>query len=212
MHGGSAHYDVSSIGSAAGDCRAGLFGYSDGAPESPMQYHCVQCNEVFTMDPGQDKPRCPKCLRQHGLRPVEASQPAARSSRRWLGPSAAVLVLALGAGGYALYMQAHKHKPGEVPMAPIDVAALREDVRALAGVDAGELAQLLESDAKVSAFAERATRGAASVDAKAKAANTSRRSAHGRGPNHATGRRSRRRPPWQLSAATARVVSSIRSS
>jgi tetratricopeptide (TPR) repeat protein len=134
-----------------------------------MQYHCVQCNEVFTMDPGEDKPRCPKCLRQHGLRPVEQSQPQRRPTRRLSTPIGVVVALGLGAGGYAVYHQAHSHKPGQVPLAPIEADVLRQDVRALTGVDPGQFAQLFEADDKLSAFAERAARGAASPDAKAKA-------------------------------------------
>jgi tetratricopeptide (TPR) repeat protein len=134
-----------------------------------MQYQCVQCNEVFTIDAGEDKPRCPKCLRQHGLRPVEGSAPPRRPTRRLFIPIGVVVALGLGAGGYAAYRQAHKHKPGQVPLAPIDADALRQDVRALTGVDLAEFAQLFEADDKLRAFAERAARGAGSPDAKAKA-------------------------------------------
>jgi tetratricopeptide (TPR) repeat protein len=133
-----------------------------------MQYHCVQCNELFTLDPSDDKPRCPKCLRQHGLRPVEAAKPTRDTRRRW-APLLALVLLVGAAGGYAVYRKSHKHIPGQAPLAPLDADDIREDVRALAALDAGEFARLLEPDAKLRAFAERATQGQASADAKAKA-------------------------------------------
>jgi tetratricopeptide (TPR) repeat protein len=133
-----------------------------------MQYHCVQCNELFTLDPSDDKPRCPKCLRQHGLRPVEAAKPS-RETRRWLGPVAALVLLAGAGGGYALYRQSHKHAPGQAPLEPISADDVRTDVRALAGVDAGDYAQLLEADSKLAAFAEHAAQGQTTADGKAKA-------------------------------------------
>ncbi|HEX4352126.1 MAG TPA: hypothetical protein VHZ95_04415, partial [Polyangiales bacterium] len=132
-----------------------------------MQYQCVQCNELFAWD-SSDKPRCPKCLRQHGLRPIEAAK-ISPPARRWLAPTLGVFVIAAAVGGYAFYRQAHKHPAGHPPLAPIDLDALREDVRALAGVDAGDLTTLLHADAKVEAFAEQASKGAASNAAKAKA-------------------------------------------
>jgi tetratricopeptide (TPR) repeat protein len=135
-----------------------------------MQYHCVQCNEVFTPAAGDDKPRCPKCMRQHGLRPVEAQKLAALGSRRSarLPMLAGLLLLAAGLG-YLGYRQMHKHEPGKPPLAPLDLDDLRTDVHALAGVDAGELALLLESDARVRAFAEQASKGVGGADAQAKA-------------------------------------------
>jgi Tfp pilus assembly protein PilF len=62
-----------------------------------------------------------------------------------------------------------KHPPGKVPLEPIDASSARIDVRTLTGVDPGELAKLLESDAKVAAFAARAAKSAKDDDAKAKA-------------------------------------------
>lgn len=133
-----------------------------------MQYHCVQCNEVFTADPSEDKPRCPKCLRQHGLRPVEGAKPAAQ--KRSLLPVLAVAgALVAAGGGYAAYHKLHGHKPGQVPLAPISADELREDALALTGKDAGELVQLLAADARVKAFAERAARGQSGAAAQAQA-------------------------------------------
>jgi tetratricopeptide (TPR) repeat protein len=135
-----------------------------------MQYHCVQCNEVFTPPAGEDKPRCPKCMRQHGLRPVEARKSEALGSRRSarLPVLAGLLLLAAGLG-YFGYRQLHKHEPGKPPLRPLDLEDLRTDVRTLAGVDAGELALLLESDARVRTFAEQASKGVSGADAQAQA-------------------------------------------
>lgn len=120
-----------------------------------MQYHCVQCNELFTLDPGEDKPRCPKCLRQHGLRPVERAQPKVERKAKWL-PLLGLVVLAAAGGGYYWYQQTHSHPPGQVPLAPITVDELRADVKALTGADAGDLVRMLEADAHVEEFAARA--------------------------------------------------------
>jgi len=133
-----------------------------------MQYHCVQCNEIFTPDPSEARPRCPKCLRQHGLRPVEALQPVA-PKRNVLPVLIAVGVLVTAAGGYGAYRKLHGHKPGQVPLAPITAEELREDALALTGKDAGELVALLSADARVKAFAERAAQGQATPAARAKA-------------------------------------------
>jgi tetratricopeptide (TPR) repeat protein len=133
-----------------------------------MKYHCVQCNEVFTPDASDDKPRCPKCLRQHGLRPVEAAK-SAGPRKRWLAPIAVTALLVAAGSGAFVYHKLHTHAPGQVPLTPVDPEDLRADVRVLAGIDAGDLVQLLHADASVSAFAERAAKGQSTPEAKAKA-------------------------------------------
>jgi tetratricopeptide (TPR) repeat protein len=134
-----------------------------------MQYHCVQCDQVFTLEASDDKPRCPKCLRQHGLRPVEAQKTAQKSGRvSWPLAAFAVLLVAAG-GGYALYRNANTHPKGQVPLRPIDADDLREDAKVIAGQDPAELASLLVADAAVKSFAERAAKGQDGAVAQAKA-------------------------------------------
>jgi tetratricopeptide (TPR) repeat protein len=133
-----------------------------------MQYHCVQCDEVFTLDSSDDKPRCPKCLRQHGLRPVEAaaSKPSARAS--WPVIGAGLLLLAAG-GGYAVYRSTHAHPRGQLPLSPISAEDLREDAKAITGHDPEKLADLLSEAAPIEDFAKRATQGQSGAAAQAKA-------------------------------------------
>lgn len=139
-----------------------------------MRYHCVQCDEVFTPESSDDKPRCPKCLRQHGLRPLDAdadssrSRPQGRSVATW---SMWVLgVLLVGAvGGYVAYRSSHSRTPGEVTLGPMAADELREQAKALTGQDSGELAELLVADDAVKAFAERAAQGQSAAAAQAKA-------------------------------------------
>lgn len=134
-----------------------------------MQYHCVQCDQVFTLDSSDDKPRCPKCLRQHGLRPVEAkaTKPAATGSRAAV-IGLAVLLIAAG-GGYALYRSTSTHPKGQVPLKPISAEDLREDAKVITGQDPGALASLLDADAAIEKFAETAAKGQDGAAAQAKA-------------------------------------------
>lgn len=134
-----------------------------------MQYHCVQCDQVFTLDGSDEKPRCPKCLRQHGLRAVEAqaSKPAGSRSRSVVIGLAALLLAA--GGGYALYRTQSGHPRGQVPLSPISAEDLREDAKVITGQDPGALANLLHADAAVEKFAEAAAQGQDGAAAKAKA-------------------------------------------
>jgi len=133
-----------------------------------MQYHCVQCNQVFTPEASEDKPRCPTCLRQHGLRVVEAAASPARGRR--LAPFIALAAVAAAAvGGYVGYRQLHSHKPGQVPLAPIDADVLSEDAQAITGKNPGTLAQLMAADARVESFAKRVTSGHSTPAEQAKA-------------------------------------------
>lgn len=126
-----------------------------------MRYQCVQCNEEFTVDDDAERPRCPKCMRQHGLRKVQAAKPAAgRGAGRagWILPLASALGLLAAAGGYLYFQRAQGS--GE--------RAAAAEVRAL-GVEAGELSQLLLADEQVTRFAEQAAGSAGSSQEKAKA-------------------------------------------
>ncbi len=123
-----------------------------------MQYQCVQCDERFTLSGDDDKPRCPKCLRQHGLRKLEES-PAA-GGRSLLLPILLVLgVLGAGAGGFFFWQQHAERATGPLGLSPIASDELRERARILSGVDVAERAEWLSADAAVEAFAEHATQG-----------------------------------------------------
>lgn len=122
-----------------------------------MQYHCVQCDQQFEVAE-DDKPRCPKCLRQHGLRKLE-SQAARGGGPRGRGfiVLAALGAALLGAGGYALFRSQAAGKDSARPV--LDADDLRERLRVETGADLGDAAQLLEPSDALRAFAEQAAAG-----------------------------------------------------
>jgi tetratricopeptide (TPR) repeat protein len=131
-----------------------------------MRYHCVQCDQEFETAEGDDKPRCPKCLRQHGLRPLErvATAPA-RKSRTGAFVVVGALVVAAG-GGFWYWQKSHGSAKSA---AVLDAGDVRERVRQATGIDVGDAADLLQADAAIEAFAKHATDGKSSADDKAKA-------------------------------------------
>lgn len=89
---------------------------------------------------------------------------AVGNTRRLLAGFAAFALLSAGPQGCK-----KTHPPGQVPLEPIDAKSVRADVRALTGVDPGGLANLLQAESQVAAFAARAARGKADDAAKASA-------------------------------------------
>ncbi|MCC6747050.1 MAG: hypothetical protein IT371_05280 [Deltaproteobacteria bacterium] len=87
-----------------------------------MRYRCLSCEQSFEVT-GGDKPRCPTCLRQHGLEVEGAAPPtvargARPDRRRRLGLVLAVAGVALGLGG-AGFFWLHRRalpKPGELAL------------------------------------------------------------------------------------------------
>jgi Flp pilus assembly protein TadD len=123
----------------------------------PVQYLCVQCDEQFEVTQG-DKPRCPKCLRVHGLRPVDAAAPEADTrSRKWLWLG---VVLVAAAVVFAVSRRPDQAKPSE-PGAKLAVAA--SQLHSAAGDDAG----LLEPNDAVAAWAKRVAGSAGSASERA---------------------------------------------
>lgn len=105
-----------------------------------MQYTCANCDHVFESD--DDKPRCPKCLRRHGLLPEGAEAPAAAADRpaaraeaapspgrRWmiLGAVAVVVLGGIGVGVWLLTRKKPADKvPSQVGLGPVKEAVLRK--------------------------------------------------------------------------------------
>jgi Tfp pilus assembly protein PilF len=116
-------------------------------------------------------PRSTQHASQHHTHCFNSPAALPRHGRRAHGPSAelqamrrlsAVILLAtlLGAGVAGYFWHAkHRFVPGQVPLRAIPADQLAAHVQAIAGVDAGELAELLVPDAKITEFAERAARG-----------------------------------------------------
>ena len=137
-----------------------------------MRHLCAHCDLTFDTAAG-DEPRCPKCMRKHGLRAVAAPSGAAPSKaapRKQLGlVLVAVGVAAAGAGAYAFRAQrAQQAIESGGALAAGDLAGALAERK----LDAGALAKLLEADDAVRAFAKRAAGsmpGSASANDKAQA-------------------------------------------
>lgn len=93
------------------------------------------------------------------------------SGKSWRLVLWGIVAVLLGVGALAAWKlrDPSDHPPGQVPMLPIRAEALRKDVLALANLDPGGLVQLLEHDAAVKRFAEQATAGRSTPDARAQA-------------------------------------------
>lgn len=76
-----------------------------------------------------------------------------------------IVVALLSAGALAAWKlrDPSDHPPGQVPMLPIRVEALRKDLQVLVNLDPGGLVQLLEPDESVRAWAQRVTAGKTSA-------------------------------------------------
>jgi tetratricopeptide (TPR) repeat protein len=131
-----------------------------------MRYHCVQCDQEFEMTESEDKPRCPKCLRSHGLRPIERAAAAPSRSQRTGSLVLLGLIVVAGGGGYWFWQKSHSAAKSA---AVLDAGDLRERARQAAGLDIGDAADLLTADDAIEAFAKKATDGKSSADDKAKA-------------------------------------------
>lgn len=135
-----------------------------------MRYLCVNCDEKFELDPSAEA-RCPKCMRVHGLRPLEAASqaPAAPARRRkaLVLPVLALLGL-LGAGAFLLWKRERIPDPVTLASTPLEPRILQRELER-ASVKAGALLHLLEPDAAVASFASRAVAGQKSPEDKARA-------------------------------------------
>lgn len=137
-----------------------------------MRHLCVHCDLTFDTPAGDD-PRCPKCMRKHGLRAVDQPGPSSSPSRapqanrkRGLLLVVALGVVAAGAGLYAWRAQQTEQAiEGGGELSEGDVAG----ALAARKLDAGALAKLLEADDAVRAFARKAASTAASPTDKAEA-------------------------------------------
>src|SRR5690242_18011134 len=116
-----------------------------------MRYQCVHCDLSFDAD-GDDKPRCPKCMRVHGIRAQAASVPAAVTgtaggrSKGWL--VGVLVLLAAGAGGGFYFYKERASHPAAPAHGPLDADDLAARMKAKS-IDAGELTQLFAADAAV---------------------------------------------------------------
>jgi tetratricopeptide (TPR) repeat protein len=136
-----------------------------------MRYLCVHCNESFDAQ-GEGRPRCPKCMRVHDIRPLQelvAARPAGRPRWLWIAPL--VVTVAAGAGGGFWWHMAQRGAPADtdtVALEPLSQAACASHLKRL-GVRAGELSGLLQPNDAVERFAKAATSGKQTATDKARA-------------------------------------------
>src|SRR5262245_48224568 len=111
-----------------------------------MRYLCVHCDHRFDHE-GDDKPRCPKCMRLHGLEKVAgAGTSGASASRRprWIVPAVlATVVVGLGAAYFLWAREAPAAVGDTVAVEPLDSGELRGHLRRL-GADAERYVTYLE--------------------------------------------------------------------
>jgi tetratricopeptide (TPR) repeat protein len=136
-----------------------------------MRYLCVHCDEKFELA-AEAEPRCPRCLRLHGLRALSEAPapPRPGSARRGLLAAAfGLLLLAAGAAGYFLYRREQvEPEPAELLRTPLDGRVLERALERR-GVKGEALARLLLPDDAVEGFAERAAASATGPAGKARA-------------------------------------------
>lgn len=144
------------------------------------RYLCVHCDQRF--DSTDAKPRCPKCMRVHGIEKISEGKKAAKADNtRWVGPAIGLAIVAAAVGGWYWWAKrAPDTVTGEPPARPLEPTERAGYLR-LAGVTEHDLSPLLESNEALDGFAERATSGASSARDKARKiveAITHRRDAH----------------------------------
>lgn len=134
-----------------------------------MRYLCVNCDEKFELSAEQEA-RCPKCLRVHGLRTLAAAAaepPPQRRNRIRVGLAALVLA-ALGGGGYALFSQQRAQEASDPGRGPLTSAQLGRALAARGIAETG-LEQALSANPSVERFAREATAGRSEAGARATA-------------------------------------------
>lgn len=120
-----------------------------------MRYLCVQCDERFDSD--EARPRCPKCMRVHGIQRLDEADTATHTRGKQWGAAIAV-VLVVGGLAASAYLRG-----GSAPPSAEQAASRLSDK----GIATGELAGLLTADAGLTSLAHRASSGDAQARAKA---------------------------------------------
>jgi tetratricopeptide (TPR) repeat protein len=86
------------------------------------KYFCAHCDEEFTPERPEAKPRCPRCMRRSGVEPVRRAPAASTSGRR--AGIIALVALAIIALGYAAYRYQTVELEETPPLRPLEAAEL----------------------------------------------------------------------------------------
>lgn len=130
-----------------------------------MQYQCVHCDLTFDFE-GEGRPRCPKCMRVHDIRPLEEPPgPGSRSIRLWVVGG---LVVLTAAGFLFWYQHSEKSLPDNVPSTPLSQADLARYLQR-EGINARGMEKILLGGPGIEEFARKAVAGKSSPQQKAQA-------------------------------------------
>lgn len=88
------------------------------------RFFCAHCDEEFTPETSEDKPRCPRCMRRGGVEPLAERATKERANRRSAIIGAALLVLLVVF--YGLYEPKTTAPEGTPPLRPLEPAALTQ--------------------------------------------------------------------------------------
>lgn len=141
-----------------------------------MRYLCVNCDHRFESDDA--KPRCPKCMRVHGIEKLTdspATKAKAKARPRWMLPVAFIAILGAASGAYFWWSsKTPAAVEGEAPLRPLSESELTGYMRA-ANVTSQDLVGLFEANEDIEEFASRAVAGKQSPLDKAAGVNTALR-------------------------------------
>jgi tetratricopeptide (TPR) repeat protein/DNA-directed RNA polymerase subunit RPC12/RpoP len=99
------------------------------------KYFCAHCDEEFTPEQPEAKPRCPRCMRRSGVEPVsEAPVPSASGRRASIIALVALAIVALGYAAYRYQSVALEETPPSRPLDAAELAAYLERDQIDAGV------------------------------------------------------------------------------
>src|SRR5690606_31170542 len=97
---------------------------------SEMKYLCVHCDKRFEHE-GEGKPRCPECMRVHGIEKIGKEAPAAERPK-WLVPAVVAGVAAAIVAGYVIWARETPDTvSGDAPLRPLEHSEILGHVRNL---------------------------------------------------------------------------------
>ena len=97
------------------------------------KYFCAHCDEEFTPERAESKPRCPRCMRKGGVQAVDETPVASGSRDRTVVIVVVAMVLAgIGYGAYRAQRVSLEPTPPLRPLEASELAAYleRDQIRA----------------------------------------------------------------------------------
>lgn len=135
-----------------------------------MRYRCVHCDNEF--EPPAGKPRCPTCMRVHGLTPLDGAKVAPAAARSKAIVLGALAALALSAAGVMWLLRADApagERAGATAARPEATPAALASELLSRGLEAKGLERALDASPEVAAWAEQIAGGVQGPLARARA-------------------------------------------